>query len=171
MNLLIWRKNHALFSRYLDIYVFVKFADFKICDVTIGIATKWKLQLCIFLLNSKYLIICIQGYMNAEPDKYFRLVSVFLSDGHIQKRVCLTFKLYADYGYLYFSKNKCHFQWMFYHAEVWIHNKQEASHNLPLHKSSTITFTKRLSSSYLEEDSQNLSYKIRNLQKLNLHVN
>ena len=81
------------------------------------------------------MIICIQGYMNAEPDQYFRLVSVFLSDGHIQKRVYLIFKLYADCGHLYFSKNKYHFQWMFYHAEVWTHNKQETRHNLPLHKS------------------------------------
>ena len=93
---------------------------------------------------------------------YFRLMVTR------KKRVSLIFKLYTDYGYFYFSKNKYHFQWMFYHAEVWIHNKQEASHNLPLHKSSTITFTQRLSNSYLEEDSQNLSYKIRNLQKLNL---
>ena len=30
---------------------------------------------------------------------------------------------------------------MFYHAEVWTHNKQETRHNLPLHKSSAITFT------------------------------
>ena len=70
------------------------------------------------------MIICIQGYMNAEPGQYFRLVSVFPSNGDTQKRVFLNFKFYADYGYLYFSKNKYNFQWMFYNAEVWTHNKQ-----------------------------------------------
>ena len=55
--------------------------------------------------------------MNAELGQYFRRVSVFPSDGDTQKRVPLIFKLYADYRYLYFSKNKYHFQ-MFYHAEV-----------------------------------------------------
>ena len=82
-----------------------------------------------------------------------RLVSVFPSDADTQIRASLIFKLYADYGYLYFSKNKYHFQWIIYHAEVWTHNKQETSDNLPLHKSSAITFTQRLSNSYLEEDS------------------
>ena len=48
--------------------------------------------------------------MNAEPGQYFRLVAAFPSDGDTQKRVSLIFKLYADYGYLYFSKNKYHFQ-------------------------------------------------------------
>ena len=40
MNLKIWRKN-VLLSRYLDFYVFVKSADFKICDAIISIAGKW----------------------------------------------------------------------------------------------------------------------------------
>ena len=40
--------------RYLDFCVFVKSSDFKICEVIIGIATYWKLNLCLFLLNSKY---------------------------------------------------------------------------------------------------------------------
>ena len=48
--------------------------------------------------------------MNAELGQYFRRVSVFPSDGDTQKRVPLIFKLYADYRYLYFSKNKYHFQ-------------------------------------------------------------
>ena len=34
----IWRKNNVSFSRYLDFYVFVKSADFKICDVIISFA-------------------------------------------------------------------------------------------------------------------------------------
>ena len=54
MNLFIWRKNNASFSGYLDSYIFVKSTDFKIYDVTADIAAKWKLQLCLFLLNTKY---------------------------------------------------------------------------------------------------------------------
>ena len=48
-----WRKMNILSWRNLDFCVFVKSADFKICDITIGIATKWKLHLCLFLLNPK----------------------------------------------------------------------------------------------------------------------
>ena len=48
--------------------------------------------------------------MNAEPGQYFRLASVFPSDGDTPRRVSLIFKHYADFGYLYFSKNKYHFQ-------------------------------------------------------------
>ena len=48
--------------------------------------------------------------MNAEPGQYFRLASVFPSDGDTQKKFSLIFKHCADYGYLYFSKNKYHFQ-------------------------------------------------------------
>ena len=39
MNLFIWNKNNVSFSRYLDFCVFLKSADFKICDVIISIAT------------------------------------------------------------------------------------------------------------------------------------
>ena len=53
-TLFISRKNNALFSSYLGICVFVKFTDFKICGVIIGISTKWNLHLCLFLLNPKY---------------------------------------------------------------------------------------------------------------------
>ena len=53
MNFFIWWKNVS-FSRYRDFYVFVKFTNFKICDVTISIATYWRLHLCFFLLNPKY---------------------------------------------------------------------------------------------------------------------
>ena len=34
--------------RYLDFHFFVKPVGFQICDVIIGIATKWKLLLCLF---------------------------------------------------------------------------------------------------------------------------
>ena len=44
--------KNVLLSRYLDFCDFVKFRDFKICGVMIGIATQWKLHL--FLLNPKY---------------------------------------------------------------------------------------------------------------------
>ena len=40
--------------RSRDICVFVKSTNFKICDVIIGIATQWKLHLCLFILNPKY---------------------------------------------------------------------------------------------------------------------
>ena len=36
---LIWRKNNISFSRYLDFCAFVKFTDFKIYNVIIGIAS------------------------------------------------------------------------------------------------------------------------------------
>ena len=49
MNFFIWRNNNVSFSRYLDFRVFVKSTDFKIRDVIISIATKWKLHLCLFL--------------------------------------------------------------------------------------------------------------------------
>ena len=39
MNFFILRKSNVSFSRYLDFCVFVKFTDFKICDVIIGNAT------------------------------------------------------------------------------------------------------------------------------------
>ena len=39
MNFFIWRKNNASFSRYGDFSIFVKLADFKICDVMTSIAT------------------------------------------------------------------------------------------------------------------------------------
>ena len=51
MNFFIWRKNNVSFSIYLDLCVLEKSTNFKICDVIIGIATKWKLRLCLFLLN------------------------------------------------------------------------------------------------------------------------
>ena len=38
MNFFIWRKNNASFSRYWDFCVFVKSADFKMCDMIISIA-------------------------------------------------------------------------------------------------------------------------------------
>ena len=38
INFLIWSKNNVSFSRYGDFCVFVKSADFKICDVIISIA-------------------------------------------------------------------------------------------------------------------------------------
>ena len=38
MNFFISRKNNVSFSRYRDFCVFVKSADFKICDVIIDIA-------------------------------------------------------------------------------------------------------------------------------------
>ena len=53
MNFFIGRKNKVSFLRYRDFCVFVKPADFKICDVIISIAAKCKLHLCIFLLNPK----------------------------------------------------------------------------------------------------------------------
>ena len=37
MNFFIWRKNHLLFLRRWGFCIFVKSADFKICDVIIGI--------------------------------------------------------------------------------------------------------------------------------------
>ena len=71
MNIFIWRKNNVLFSRYLDFCVFEKSIDFKICDVTIDIATQWKLHLRLFLLNPKYyqneiwsVICCITNISN-----------------------------------------------------------------------------------------------------------
>ena len=33
MNFFIWRKNNVTFLRYRDFCVFVKFANFKTCDV------------------------------------------------------------------------------------------------------------------------------------------
>ena len=39
LNFFIWRKNNALFSRYLDFCVFVKSTDLKICDVIMGIVS------------------------------------------------------------------------------------------------------------------------------------
>ena len=54
MIFFIWRKDNALFSRYLYFRVFVKPTDFKICDVIICIATWWKLHFCLFLLNPRY---------------------------------------------------------------------------------------------------------------------
>ena len=47
MNFFIWRKNNVSFLRYLDFCVYVKSTNFQICDVIIGIATKWKLRLWI----------------------------------------------------------------------------------------------------------------------------
>ena len=38
MNFFIWRKSNVSFSRYQDFCVFVKPADFKICDEIISIA-------------------------------------------------------------------------------------------------------------------------------------
>ena len=38
LNFFIRRKSNVLFPRYLAFYVFVKSTNFKICDVTIGIA-------------------------------------------------------------------------------------------------------------------------------------
>ena len=38
MNFFIWRKNNVSFLRYRDFCVFVKFANFKICDIIISIA-------------------------------------------------------------------------------------------------------------------------------------
>ena len=54
MIFFIWRENNVAFLRYLDYCDFVKSTDLKICDVIIGIATQWKLHLCLFLLNPKY---------------------------------------------------------------------------------------------------------------------
>ena len=42
----IFQKNEKM--RYLDFHFFVKPVGFQICDVIIGIATKWKLLLCLF---------------------------------------------------------------------------------------------------------------------------
>ena len=53
MNFFIWRNNNVSFLRYLDFCVFVKSTDFKIRGIIISIATKWKLHLCLFLLNPK----------------------------------------------------------------------------------------------------------------------
>ena len=39
MNFFIWRKNNVTFLSYVDFCIFVKFTDFQICDVIIGIAT------------------------------------------------------------------------------------------------------------------------------------
>ena len=54
MNFLFEEKI-AFHSRYiyLGFCVFVKFKDSKICDVIIDITTKWRLHLCLFLLNPK----------------------------------------------------------------------------------------------------------------------
>ena len=38
MNFFIWRKNNVSFSRYPDFCIFVKPANFKICDIIINIA-------------------------------------------------------------------------------------------------------------------------------------
>ena len=48
MSFFIWRKD-VLFSRYLDFRVFVKFTNFKVCDVITDIAAWWKLHFCLFL--------------------------------------------------------------------------------------------------------------------------
>ena len=53
-NFLFKEKNNVSFSKRLDFYAFVKSTEFKIRGVTIGIAAKWKLHLCLFLLNPKY---------------------------------------------------------------------------------------------------------------------
>ena len=53
MNFFIWRKNNVSFYRYRDFCVFVKPADFKICDVIISIGAQCKLHLRLFLLNRK----------------------------------------------------------------------------------------------------------------------
>ena len=50
----LFEQKNVSFSRHLDFYAFLKSSEFKICDVTIGIATKWKLHLFLFLLNPKY---------------------------------------------------------------------------------------------------------------------
>ena len=38
-----WRKNNVMFSRYPDFCVFVKFLDFKIYGIVIGMLFTWKL--------------------------------------------------------------------------------------------------------------------------------
>ena len=81
MNFFIWRKNTVSFSRYLDFSVFVKCTDFKICDVIKSIATKWKLHLCLFLLNpktyqmklGKILVCSLTNIFNMFLAQYWRL--------------------------------------------------------------------------------------------------
>ena len=59
----VWRNNNTTFSRYLDFCVLLK-ADFKICEVIIDMATKWKLNLCLLFLNPKCYQNKIWSYTN-----------------------------------------------------------------------------------------------------------
>ena len=74
INFFIRRKNDVLFSRYLDFCVFMKSIDLKICDVIIGIATLWKLHLCLFPLNRKYYQNEIWSNTSVVYDKHFQHV-------------------------------------------------------------------------------------------------
>ena len=76
MNFFIWRKNNVLFSRYRDFCVFVKPADFKICDVIISC----KLHLCLFWILSpikikfgQILVCCMTTISNMFLAKCWRL--------------------------------------------------------------------------------------------------
>ena len=60
----------------------MRFTDFEICDVIIiGIATYWKLHLCLFLLNPKYyqmkfgqmLVLCMTNISNMFLAEGWRL--------------------------------------------------------------------------------------------------
>ena len=71
MKFFIWRKNNVSFSKFLNFCVFMKYTDFKICDVIISIAMQCKLHLCLFLLNSKSYQNETWSNTSVLYDKYF----------------------------------------------------------------------------------------------------
>ena len=66
------KQNNVLFSRYLDFWIFVKSTELKSSDVIIGIDTKWKLPLGLFLFK------CYENEMLSNTsvlfEKHFQLV-------------------------------------------------------------------------------------------------
>ena len=76
----IWRKNNALFSRYLDFYFSVKSTDFTICDVIIDIMMELIFLLIFFLILSttkmkfgQILVCCMTNISNIFLIQWWRL--------------------------------------------------------------------------------------------------
>ena len=75
MNFFIWRKNNVLFSSYQDFCVFVKPADFKLCDVI----TSYTYAYFFWILSSikmkfgQILVCCMKNLSNMFSTECWRL--------------------------------------------------------------------------------------------------
>ena len=78
MNFFIWRINVS-FSKYLDFCVIMKSRNFSVCDFIIDIATEWKLDFWLFLLDPK------NSLLEKCPDTEFFLVRIFLHSDWIRR--------------------------------------------------------------------------------------
>ena len=97
MDFFISRKNNVSFSGYQDFCVFVKPANFKICDTIVSTAASCKFRLCLFLLNHKSyqneiwsntLVCCMTNISNKFLTECWRLeTSSRLSYDFIKKTI------------------------------------------------------------------------------------